>query len=305
MNPVPPPTARRRADRAAALSLCLLLFLTLGGCSLLGPEPGARHSASSTVEFLYPGMPDLAAAPATPRLTLPLRLGIAFVPGAPGSAHDPAPGRAIAFNPKTVHSAPAAAALTENVRLDLMDRVAGHFRGERFIRSIELMPPGALQPGGGFANLDRLRALYGIDVIALVSYDQVQFTDRGALSLAYWTIIGAYVAPGERNDTQTLLDTAVIDIPSRKLLFRASGSDRTGGRATLVNATEQLRQDSLHGFEAATRQMIENLERELERFKKRIKDQPSDIEIVQTAEWLRRTTADGLAPAAAPAPSVP
>ena len=40
--------------------------------------------------------------------------------------------------------------------------------------------------------------MLGIDVIALFSYNQVQFRDEGLLSLTYWTLIGAYVAQGER-----------------------------------------------------------------------------------------------------------
>ena len=43
--------------------------------------------------------------------------------------------------------------------------------------------------------------MFGIDVIVLLSYDQVQFRDEGLLSLTYWTVVGAYTIPGEKNDT--------------------------------------------------------------------------------------------------------
>ena len=36
-----------------------------------------------------------------------------------------------------------------------------------------------------------------------------QFTDEGLASFAYWTIIGAYIIPGEKNDTHTMLDAVV------------------------------------------------------------------------------------------------
>ncbi len=57
--------------------------------------------------------------------------------------------------------------------------------------------------------------MYDIDVIALVSYDQVQFTDGSFLSLTYWTIVGAYVVAGEKNDTSTMLDLTDPHKPSK------------------------------------------------------------------------------------------
>ncbi len=47
-------------------------------------------------------------------------------------------------------------------------------------------------------------------------YDQVQFTGEGLLSLTYWTIVGAYLVPGEKNETKTMLDAAVFYIASRR-----------------------------------------------------------------------------------------
>ena len=38
----------------------------------------------------------------------------------------------------------------------------------------------------------------------------------------YWTNVGAYVIPGEKNDTQTMLDAVVYDIPSRKIVINSS-----------------------------------------------------------------------------------
>lgn len=54
--------------------------------------------------------------------------------------------------------------------------------------------------------------LYGVDVMALVSYDQVIHTDDTKASLLYWTIIGAYIIKGSQFDTATFVDTAVFDI---------------------------------------------------------------------------------------------
>jgi rhombotail lipoprotein len=265
-----------RTRRAA----CLLGF-ALTGCALLGPNPGAHHSAASVVDFLYPDQKEQVVAPAIPRLNLPLRVGIAFVPGSAAATRAALPPRSDAGAP---FAAQGAGALTEKARLDLMQRIAEHFRAAPFVRSIEIIPSPYLRPQGGFANLDELRAFYGIDVIALVSYDQVQFTDRGAWSLTYWTLVGAYVVPAEHNDTQTLLDTVVFDIPSRKMLFRAPGTDRVTGRATLVNVTEQLRVDSANSFDAAVQQMIVGLDQQLALFRARIKQHPEEAQVVRTAQ---------------------
>ncbi|MFQ5487965.1 MAG: rhombotarget lipoprotein, partial [Gammaproteobacteria bacterium] len=142
-----------------------------------------------------------------------------------------------------------------------------------------------LTPAGVFSNLDQIRNMYGIDVIALVSYDQVQFTDEGMLSLTYWTLVGAYVVSGEKNDTSTMLDTAVYDIPSRKMLFRAPGTSQVKGRATPVNLSGELRADSLKGFQEATAAMIVNLDRQLASFREKIKSNPEQVKIVHRSGY--------------------
>ncbi|NIQ95366.1 MAG: rhombotarget lipoprotein, partial [Desulfuromonadales bacterium] len=69
--------------------------------------------------------------------------------------------------------------------------IAADFRRHDFIGRIELIPAPYLRPGGSFANLDQIRTMYGVDAMALLSYDQVQYTDEDLLSLTYWTIVGA------------------------------------------------------------------------------------------------------------------
>jgi len=199
-------------------------------------------------------------------LTLPLRVGIAFVPG----------------------NATAGNALTEARKQLLLQSVADHFKAAPSVKSLEVIPSPYLRRGGGFANLDEIRTMYGVDVVALVSYDQVQFTDEGLLSLTYWTIVGAYVVPGEKNDTQTMLDTVVVDVKSRKMLFRAPGTDHMAGRSTYVNASEELRADSGASFDNASRQMIVNLDQQLALFQQKVKERPEEYQVVRTAEYQGR-----------------
>jgi hypothetical protein len=78
---------------------------------------------------------------------------------------------------------------------------ASNFEEYKFVEAIELIPSLYIEEGGGFSNLDQLRKLFDIEGIPLLSYDQSQFNDTRALSITYWTIIGAYIVREEKNDT--------------------------------------------------------------------------------------------------------
>jgi rhombotail lipoprotein len=57
--------------------------------------------------------------------------------------------------------------------------------------------------------------------MALVSYDQVTYTEDNKWPVGYLTIVGAYIVKGMINDTTTLVDLAVVDPKTRSLLLRA------------------------------------------------------------------------------------
>jgi rhombotail lipoprotein len=175
----------------------------------------------------------------------------------------------------------AASTLTEARKRQLLENVADHFRDRDFIRSIEIIPSAYLRPKGGFPNLDQLRTMYGIDVVALVSYDQVQFTDENFMSLAYWTIVGAYFVRGEKNSTHTMVDAVIMDIPSRKLLFRAPGTSFVNRSATPANLSARLREDAERGFEEAVVEMISNLDQELVVFQERVRSSPEEFQVAR------------------------
>lgn len=246
---------------AAALALVLL-----PGCAHLTGEATSRR-ATSLIQYLYPKDHSHTEKPAVPTLTLPLRVGVAFVPEAPEKE------RGYAFHSDR---------LPQKFKTELSAQVAGHFRQLPFVKDIELIPTAYLQPGGGFANLDQLRQMFDVDVIALLSFDQSQNTDEGVFSLTYWTLVGAYVIPAEKNLTTTLLDAAVFDIPSRKLLFRAPGLSRVNGLATPINLSQALREDSQRGFTAAATNLVANLQTELATLQARLKERPDDVKIVHS-----------------------
>ncbi len=225
--------------------------LGMAGCYGVMPQQ-KKAKSSSVVAFLYPKETNPLPPPGLPVLRLPLRVGIAFVPSR-------------GFD------------ISEMQKSALLGRVAAEFKGREYIESIEVVPTTYLREGGGFDNLDQVRRMLNFDVIALVAFDQVQFTDHNLLSLAYWTIVGAYVFQGSRNDTQTMMEAAVYDIPSRKLLFRAPGVSQVKAGTALVYAQHALREDGLKGFDQATDNLIANLKTQLEDFRTRVKQAPDAV----------------------------
>lgn len=243
--------------------------------SLLACAGQQSRTKSSVVDYLYPKNSSTVVQPSVPLLNIPVKVGIAFVP------EQSAQSRGVNLWSGVV----GGGALTEANKANLLETIADHFKKHDFVSEIEVIPSAYLTAGGSFSNLEQIKTMYGIDVIALVSYDQVQFTDEGMLSLTYWTIVGAYVISGEKNDTSTMLDTVVYDITSKKMLFRAPGTSNIKGSATPVNLSEELRIDSLEGFKQATRKMITNLDMQLTSFKKKIKNNPEQVKVVKRAGY--------------------
>ena len=257
------------------LAISGLLLLAFGGC--ISPRQMNRHQASSVVQFLYPGKDQPFVQPGIPTLRLPLRVGVAFVP--PGA------------NPVNIRAYNGG--FTELQKTELLRTVAAKFKALPFVQSIELVPTTYLRPGGGFENLDQIRALMGVDVIALIAYDQAQLTTDTAWSLSYWTIVGAYIVPARKNDTATLMEAVVYDIPSRSLLFRAPGVSTIKGNSTPVNSEARLQADSAQSYAAAAADLTLNLQVELDAFKVRAKEEPQNIRIEHKPGYTGAGELDG------------
>lgn len=226
----------------------------VAGCSWSGLVGGGprQGQSSSVVEFLYPdGQVPPPADGVVPTLNLPLRAGIAFVPSRTGSGE----------------------VLTETLKAELLERARQAFVNEPFIGHIEVIPDAYLRGGKGFATLEQVGRLYDLDVMALVSYDQVAVSEDRKSSLLYWTIVGAYVVEGTRNEVQTFVDTAVFDLPTRKLLLRAPGADSLVRTTTLVESPQKLREAQQQSYGRAVDAMIGNLRTELTAFEARIKNE--------------------------------
>lgn len=245
--------------RSPGLLLAAAFLFT--GCASFNLH--TKRNNTSLAQYLYPTGNPPPDKPTIPTLSLPLRVGVAWVPSYRDNGRE---------STDTV--------LTEIQKTELLNQVVPHFQTYNFVRSVEIIPTPYLTPGGGFENLNQLRAMFDVDVIALISYDQVQMTHQDLLSLTYWTVVGSYVFEGERNDTHTMIDAAVYDIASRKMLFRAPGISRVKAGSTPVNQKLELRRDSEKGFKAASTNMVANLTTALDNFRVRVKQSPEEYKVV-------------------------
>lgn len=237
------------------LFLITLLALFLAGCSTFWNWTGSHRAgaSSSLVDYLYPNgqePPDIEES--IPFLELPLRVGIAFVPGESGYGM-----------------------ISEATKMRLLEKVKAEFVDREYISHIEVIPDTYLRSSKGITGMQQVARLYGADVMALVSYDQITVTEDNPSGLLYWTIVGAYVIKATSNEVQTFVDTAVFDVDTASLLFRAPGAHTMSDRSTLVEASEVVRKARDESFGAAMEQMTGNLAVELDRFQERIKEDPT------------------------------
>jgi rhombotail lipoprotein len=233
--------------------LLLVLLLVLGACASLDNTTRQRQVAS-VLAYLFPGTESTPPAPdAVAVIKVPFRMGVAFVPD----------------------NASAPFRLPESDRLKLAGEVRDAFSSYPFISEIVAVPSMYLEPGGGFANLDRIAALLKLDVIALVSFDQVQNAGATGWSFLYWTGIGAYVIDGDQYDILTSVETTVFDIKSRRLLMRGGGISNIKGAATMVGFSERAREARTRGFDEAVKEMIRKLHLEVKGFRERAPADPN------------------------------
>lgn len=245
----------------------LFIVAAVGVAALVGAgcasvTYGHNHRATSLYQYLYSDENSHVDKPTIPTLSLPLRVGVAFVPA-----------------DASIKSAEAWE-LPEEDKITLMKQVSAQFKAYAFVKSIDLIPTFYLTPRGGFANLDQLRTMHGIDVMTLVSYDQIQFTGNNWSSLTYATPVGLLFIQGEKNETKTMLDAAVYDIASRKMLFRAPGLSSVKDSSTLMNQDLNLKSNREQGYQEASTNLVTNLRWALEDFKTRVKDQPEEYKVV-------------------------
>jgi rhombotail lipoprotein len=250
--------------RAFGVVCVMLMAASLAGCTLLGVPACApycsasRHSSSSLVEFLYPDGHAPPPENSIPELHVPLRVGLAFLPGrgAPAAGPDAAE------------------------REQLLERIRSHFSDRKFVSEIVIIPDYYLSGQRGFAGLEAVQRLYSVDLMALVSYDQVMHQDENEWSLGYLTIVGAYVLKGSRYDVSTLIDLAVVDPATRSLVLRAGGVDTRHGNTTLIDQSREAREAGNIGFSGASELMIGHFDAALSGFEAEVRAGRANVRVV-------------------------
>jgi rhombotail lipoprotein len=266
--------------------LLLIAPVVLCGCAFFnrGLDTDVKAS-SSLVDFLYPNQEAPPREDSIPELRLPLRVGLAFLPSKSGNVQG-----------------------LEAARQDeLLERIRKHFADRKFVSRIEIVPEYYLQGtpglqtasapgivvcrfppynrcpwngGSGFDRLASVQRLFNVDVMALVSYDQVTYRDENNWSLGYLTIVGAYVLKGNRHDVTTLVDLAVVDPQSRSIVLRAGGTDTRHGNSTLVKVSTEARESRTEGFSSATDQLITNFDAALTKFESDVRAGKANVRVV-------------------------
>jgi rhombotail lipoprotein len=235
----------------------------LSGCADLGCMPNcSSHSrnSSSLVEFLYPHGSAPPQQNAIPQLRIPLRVGLAFLPS---------------------NNFDATGGLDAAHQEALLERIRQRFSSRKFVAEIVVIPDYYLRGHSGFEGLEGVQRLYGVDLMALVSYDQVVHTDENNWSLGYLTIVGAYVLKGSRHDVSTLVDLAVVDPVSRSLVLRAGGTSTSHGNTTLIDAARDTRSAAADGYGAATDEMIEHFDTALTKFESDVRSGNAPVRVVR------------------------
>jgi len=237
--------------------LCAVAMLAaLSGCA----GYSQTRSSSSLASFLYPvSGPPPPPKNEIPQLRVPMRVGLAMLP--PTYRYNDAP-------------------LDPMQKQEMLERIRERFLSRRFVSEIVVIPDYYLTHERGFVGLEGVQRLYDVDVIALVSYDQVTHQGDNPLSLGYLTIVGAWVLPGTSHETVTLVDLAVVDPATRSLVLRAGGTDRRAGSATAVNVERESRKDGAAGMIEAGDQMIEHFDAALTAFESEVRAGTANVRVV-------------------------
>src|SRR6266849_210309 len=248
----------------------LLMIVFLAACA----SQTEIRRRSDLMSYLYPDASD--APPPSPqkaRVQLPLRLGIAFIPSGGGTPRQSAPQWLPAAR---IDNGPVVSRQDEK---KLLDVVGKSFATREWVKEIVIIPSTYLTPRGGFDNLDQIARMYGVDVIALASVDQIQYVNQGRI--AYLSIVGPYILPLEKNDTRTMIDVAVFHVPTRTFLLRAPGISDVRGNSTTIDEPKALRERADTGLQIATVDLAKNLNEEVENFKTSlISGERQEVEIV-------------------------
>ncbi len=232
--------------------LLLLVVWVLSSCSVLGHHKTKNMRSTGLVSFLYPDG-NLPQENARPHLKLPLNVGLAFVPE---SHHGPQ--------------------LSQAFQQELLQSIQSNFADKHYVNQIKIIPSMYLKHGGKRASLDYLKQMFAIDVVALVSYDHITRRSQNITSLAYLTVVGGFIFKGTEFDSSTMVDLALVEIETKKMLLRAAGVAQSRARSTDSQAKVSYDQLTRKNFTSAMSQMNGNLAVALTDFEMRLRNKEDE-----------------------------
>lgn len=226
------------------IAICTSLTLYLG-CAEAG-SVRTVHRQSNLATYLFGGNAPQHPLQKIP-LTLPARVGVAFVPGDPGTENIP-----------------------DTTRKEVVEAVRSQFaKHGRYVAGAQNIPSMYLTPKGGVNNLEQVARQFDVDVIVLLGASQFQKHERNSLAAFLdVTIIGAFVIPGNTVDTSTVLEAAVYHVPSRALIFRSDGTDRQQSRSTRFGSSSAAQNDAVSSIEEASKKLVASIADALVKFEK-------------------------------------
>lgn len=115
-------------------------------------------------------------------------------------------------------------------------------------------------------SLDTIRSMYGVDILAVLSYEQDQRSTRNSFAtLMDLAIIPAFIVPSIKLTTSTVVDGKIVHIPSNAIVFRASGLDERSIFSTPASTQDgQPNEESIRGLATAVSDFGNNVSKILE-----------------------------------------
>jgi rhombotail lipoprotein len=263
----------RRHKRKLRLLAVTALTLTLGGCGLLGGNSCVFHCGDSTrastplVQFLYGDDRNVPKCDATVTLQLPIRVGLAFLPPRSGNPNE----------------GPTAAQ-----RERILSSIRTNFAGLPYVSEIVPLPGYYFDNGtdgrvryDGMQQLQQLARLQRLDLVALISYDQRSSTGENRRAITYLTIVGGMIFDGTHNETQTVIDLAVIEPEGKSLVLRAGGVSSGSNSSAAIDQSHALARQQRVGFDQATDRLIDNFRSELTDFETRVRAGTAGVKVAR------------------------
>ena len=260
----------RRHKKKLRLLAVASLALLLSGCGILSGNEclfrcGEKRAASTPlVQFLYGSDQRVPKRDEVVTLQLPIRVGLAFLPTRSGNSDEgPTP--------------------TERERI--LGSIRSSFSGLPYVSEIVPLPAYYFDVSrtDGMRQLEQLARLQRLDLVALISYDQRTQVSENRRSFAYLTIVGTLFVKGNHNETQTIIDMAVVEPTGRSLVLRAGGISSTANTVTAIDQPGKLRKQQRVGYDQATDALIANFRTELTDFESRVRAGTADVKVVRQA----------------------